>query len=131
MPLQEGVSRLRNLTDLNVNYWVNQRDHGEFLALRLRFRQTFSTIPNSVTLPDHAYTFFYESYNTSLAPNILAEEINGPQTHRIQQEGNVLVIKSSRLNINELVDMCDADVSLTTFVYKRSVLYVITTTYTE
>ncbi|KAG1748250.1 uncharacterized protein EDB91DRAFT_1244967 [Suillus paluster] len=93
VPLQDGVDQLGTLDELEVNYWVRQRDVMVCSASRKQHRRTFDTFPNSSTQPDDIYTVFLEQNNDYVAPNALLEDIAPNIEPERGLEGNILVIK--------------------------------------
>lgn len=119
IPLLEGVPILRSLSDLNVNYWVNQRDCGPYNACREPYRIVLRNLPNSITPLDHDYTMFFESPRTFPKRNNLARMIN---KRRNGQDGNILFVKLVQGDPRHVLNMDNDDISLTTYLLKRSVV---------
>ncbi|KAG2739405.1 hypothetical protein P692DRAFT_20368446 [Suillus brevipes Sb2] len=118
IPLKDGISQFRGLGDLEVNYWVNQRDRGPYMACHKRYRKTCQSIPNSKTALDHTYTFFIECRKSWPSPNALLHQINTRKGRYDQQNGNVLFVKATKGDMRQLVDMRNEDISLTTYLLK-------------
>lgn len=118
VPLHEGVDVIRNLSDLNVNYWVNQRERGPFIAFRSHLRKSMHVVPSSLTELQCIFTCFFESSATSPEQNMLMERVNSQHDKFVQVYGNILVIKSSRSDRNIVQNMCEKDLSLVTFFLK-------------
>ncbi|KAG1726066.1 uncharacterized protein EDB91DRAFT_1086887 [Suillus paluster] len=144
--IERSTAFLRHMCGANCpTLWQNMRNHKEYLALdwdarftvkraitnsdlewcmatmttnQQHLRKTVPIIPNAETEPDHIYTFFFESANTSPPPNSLTDEIVRPRRRTIQHNGNLLVIKSKRGDRREISNMTTEDISLMTYIVK-------------
>jgi hypothetical protein len=122
VPLQDGLDRLSTLDDLEVGFWVHQKKGTVDIASRSKYRKTYESLPNSSIALDDVYTLFFENNDKFPPPNILLDAVVPEVGSSVGLTGNVLVVKAMREDRREIVDMCEADLFLTNFVLRRSVI---------
>ncbi|KAH7918045.1 hypothetical protein BV22DRAFT_1187225, partial [Leucogyrophana mollusca] len=120
VPLDDGISELRTIQDLNVDLWVSQKPRNAFTSQRGHLMKTFNTIPglNSVPL-DYGYSLFAENILSYPPYNILANKMAPAKDDEIPYEGNILAIKHAPFKPSEVKNMNDKDIYLLDTILRR------------
>lgn len=113
VPLQDGKEAFEHIDDLEVNFWVNNVACNRFVVSTTRFRKTFHAIPDHPTLPlPFLYSIIREDPQAFPLPNALVKEICPLLATDDGLKGNILVVKHTKNNKNNVLDMTEADIQL-------------------
>jgi hypothetical protein len=120
--LQDGLDRLSTLDDLEVGVWVHQKKESVDIASRSKYRKTYESLPSSTVVLDDVYTLFFENNDKFPPPSILLDVVAPDVGNSVGTTGNVLIVKTMHEDRWEIMDMCEADLFLTNFVLRRSMV---------
>ncbi|KAH7907432.1 hypothetical protein BJ138DRAFT_1213806 [Hygrophoropsis aurantiaca] len=93
VPISVGVSQVKSLLNLDVEYWVKQRENCANNSHRVHLMKSFVSM-------DHSYTMFIDNPRMFPPYNILANTIAPPKNRETPYYGNILVLKHSHLEFH-------------------------------
>ncbi|KAG2118720.1 uncharacterized protein F5147DRAFT_647870 [Suillus discolor] len=120
IPVRDGVERSPTLDDLDVSYWVKQRDLYECTVTRRHLRRTFSGVPGFNVTMDGKYTLYFEKRQPLMAPSCVLRRMGSMGGCREALHGSVVLVKQTRDTPNVIVDMTKQDQFMANFLISRS-----------
>ncbi|KAG2336262.1 hypothetical protein BDR05DRAFT_1006033 [Suillus weaverae] len=113
VPLRDGVTRLKNISQLEMSHWLDHLKRDKFIVLTGCLRKTFNMLPGAPDTPwEHGYTIIREDPWTYPPPNALIHDIARVTDVRDDVTGNVLVIKHNKGDKHDIVDMTKEDANI-------------------
>jgi hypothetical protein len=120
VPLQNGVTQMKHINDLEVLHWVDCLGDNRFQVNMARAHQTYNVIADPCSAADgYGYTFFWEAPDMYPPPNALIQDITSNQSKESAVFGNVLVIKHTKCNKHDVVDLTVEDIECINCVIRR------------
>ncbi|KAG2096023.1 hypothetical protein BD769DRAFT_1644377 [Suillus cothurnatus] len=119
IPVRDGVERSPTIDDLDVSYWVKQRELYKCTVTRRHLRKTFGSVPGSNVAMEGRYTLYFEKDEPSSPQNNLINRMGGMSGSRETLRGSVVVIKETQNAPNFIVDMTKDDQLMANFLLSR------------
>ncbi|KAG2145092.1 hypothetical protein BD769DRAFT_1636664, partial [Suillus cothurnatus] len=119
IPVRDGVERSPTIDDLDVSYWVKQRELYECTVTRRHLRKTFGRVPGSNVAMEGRYTLYFEKDEPSSPQNNLINRMGGMSGSRERLRGSVVVIKETQNAPKFIVDMTKDDQLMANFLLSR------------
>ncbi|KAG1778016.1 hypothetical protein EV702DRAFT_1221802 [Suillus placidus] len=119
IPVMDGVKRVPKLSDLYVNYWVQQRNLDAVICTRQHLQHTFNSVPHSTMELDGLYTVFFERSEEQAIPNRLLERMACMTGRSTALNSSILVVKQSLANDGQIIDMTRDDMLVSNFIINR------------
>jgi hypothetical protein len=109
IPLKLGVPGFRSSRDLEISYWVNQRDSSG----RVSFGTDYThAVHHGIGRRRASFTVFRENFMNLPPTNVLLGKLKSDKDAELE-EGNVLVIKQPLRGVPHIDDMTAADIAWT------------------
>ncbi|KAG2113413.1 uncharacterized protein F5147DRAFT_650355 [Suillus discolor] len=115
IPVRDGVERSPTLDDLDVSYWVKQRDLYECTVTRHHLCRTFSRVPGFNVTMDGKYTLYFEKRQPSMAPSRVLRRMGSMGGCREALHGSVVLVKQTGDTPDVIVDMTKRDQLMANF----------------
>ncbi|KAJ8584365.1 hypothetical protein M405DRAFT_845216 [Rhizopogon salebrosus TDB-379] len=109
IPLKHCVSLFQYPCDLEIAYWVNQRDQGERVSFVSDYTHTVHyTVNGSASDQSASFTIFCESFMNLPPTNGLLSRLKKGNSADLE-DGNVLIIKHPLRDLRRIQNMVDVD----------------------
>jgi hypothetical protein len=110
IPLKLGVPGFRSSRDLEISYWVNQKDSSG----RVSFGSDYTHVVHHVSGRRHAsFTVFRENFMNLPPTNVLLGKLKNDNDADLE-EGNVLVIRHPLRGVRHIDNMTPTDIACAT-----------------
>jgi hypothetical protein len=109
IPLKDGVRAFRTPRNLEVGYWVNQRDPNGHVSLGKNFTEV---VHYTLYRRPASFTVFCENFMNLPPTNGLLRKFRLQDVEPIEG-GNVLIIKQPLRDVHHIENMTHADIACT------------------
>ncbi|KAG2037609.1 hypothetical protein BDR03DRAFT_982231 [Suillus americanus] len=124
VPVQDGVDRPATLDDIDVNFWVKQRELYDCSSTRCNLRRTFTRVPGFNITIEGKYTLYFEKPDPSLHQNKVLSRILSMTGNKEAIHGSVLVVKQMFDDQSYIVNMTKRDQLVANFLISTSVILI-------